>query len=152
MRAVIQRVNQASVSVDGTTVGAIQRGLLVFLGIQADDDADQRQWLAQKLPRIRCFEDADGRMNLSVADIAGDLLIISQFTLFGELRKGTRPSYNRAAGPAIAMAQYLAFVDDLRATYSGGTIATGTFAAHMQIDAQHDGPVTLILDTRIKNF
>ncbi len=151
MRAVVQRVERAAVSVEGSVVGSVERGLLVFLGVsEVDGDADA-DWLARKLPDIRIFEDDDGRMNRSLADVGGGVLVISQFTLYGSLRKGTRPSFNRAASPEHGNRLYEQFLKVLRAAH-GGTVACGRFGAFMTIDAVHDGPVTLILDTRDKGW
>jgi D-tyrosyl-tRNA(Tyr) deacylase len=151
MRAVIQRVRTASVSVDGRITGAIDRGLLVFVGIEAADTGHDVDWLAGKIPSIRCFEDTAGKMNRSVRDIDGGILAISQFTLFGSLKKGTRPSFNRAAVPESATRTYQAFVERLGAAL-GRPVETGVFGAMMEIDARHDGPVTLVVDTKYRDF
>jgi D-aminoacyl-tRNA deacylase len=151
MRAVIQRVSSASVSVEGTVRSSIGQGLLVFLGISAEDTQQDVEWLAGKIPVLRCFEDSDGRMNLSLRDIEGEVLLISQFTLFGTLRKGTRPSFNRAALPAVAIPLYESFIQCLSGQLDK-PVGTGVFGADMQIAAHNDGPVTLILDTRNKEF
>lgn len=151
MRAVVQRVERAAVSVEDAVVGAVERGLLVFLGVTGDDSEADADWLARKIPQIRIFEDGDGRMNRSLADLGGGVLVISQFTLYGSLRKGTRPSFNRAAPPEHGNRLYERFIEILRATH-GGSVASGRFGAFMVIDAVHDGPVTLILDTRDKGW
>lgn len=151
MRAVVQRVSEAAVVADGKETGRIGRGLLVFLGVAGDDTASDAQWLAAKLPMIRVFDDEAGKMNLSVRDIGGGILVISQFTLFGTLRKGTRPSYNRAAAPTIAIPLYEAFLESLEEAL-GKPVPRGVFGANMEIDARNDGPVTLILDTRNKDY
>lgn len=151
MRAVVQRVSRAEVIANGELSGRIGRGLLVFLGVGEGDGPEDRAWLVRKLPQIRCFEDADGRMNRSLLEIGGEVMVISQFTLFGNLRKGTRPSFNRAALPEIAVPHYEAFVAELGALL-GRPVACGVFGAQMAIEAQHDGPVTLVLDTRQKDF
>lgn len=151
MRAVVQRVSRAAVAVDGVEKSAIGRGLLVFLGVGQDDTGEDLAWLVRKIPQIRCFEDEAGRMNRSLLDIGGDALVISQFTLFGNLRKGTRPSFNRAAGPDRAVPLYEQFVAGLGEAL-GRPVGTGSFGAQMEIDALNDGPVTLVLDSREKDF
>ena len=151
MRAVVQRVARAHVEVSGNIVGKIERGLLVFLGISRDDTTDDGSWLARKVEAARIFDDASGRMNAAAADVDGGFLVISQFTLYGTLRKGTRPSYNRAAEPEQAVPLYEDFLQHLR-EQQAGPVETGQFGAHMDIHALHDGPVTLILDSRERGF
>lgn len=151
MRAVIQRVRQAKVTVEGQIVGQIEQGLLVFLGIESTDNETDESWLAEKIPSIRCFEDENGKMNKCIRDIDGDIMVISQFTLFGSLRKGTRPSFNRAAGTDMAIPMYESFIKKIESTLDR-PVATGEFGAMMKIDAENDGPVTLIIDTRNKDF
>ena len=151
MRAVIQRVTKASVRVDGEITGAIGRGLLIFLGVEEADDPEDAEWLAGNIPSLRVFEDKDNRMNRSVLDIAGEILAISQFTLYGNVRKGTRPSFNHAACPEKGNALYEAFVKSL-ARHLGKPVQTGIFGAYKQIEALNDGPVTLIIDTKNKKF
>jgi len=151
MRAVIQRVSAASVNVEGRTVGSIDRGLLVFLGIEKLDTIADMAWLAEKIPVIRCFEDDQGRMNRSLQELGLEVMVISQFTLYGSLRKGTRPSFNRAADPAQAIPLYEAFVAHLQGLVCK-PVATGIFGAEMHIAADNDGPVTLILDTKDKGL
>lgn len=151
MRAVIQRVCSASVVADGVPKDGIGRGLLIFLGVAESDESEDLDWLVRKIPHIRCFEDEEERMNRSVLDLGGDLLVISQFTLFGNLKKGTRPSFNRAARPEKAVPMYEAFVQALEAS-TGRRVATGSFGAQMDITAENDGPVTLILDTKQRDF
>jgi D-tyrosyl-tRNA(Tyr) deacylase len=147
MRAVIQRVSSAQVTIDDEITGEIERGLLVFLGIAPSDTEADAQWLAEKICALRIFEDADGRMNRAVTDIAGGILVVSQFTLFASVRKGTRPSFNDAAKPEIAIPLYEAF-NRFASASLGRTVATGRFAAMMQITLVNDGPVTLIIDTK----
>ncbi len=147
MRAVVQRVHSASVSVDAEEKGRIGPGLLVFVGVEEGDSADDAAWLAHKLPTLRVFEDEAERMNRSVKDIGGGILVISQFTLLGNLRKGTRPSFNRAAPPQVAVPLYEGFLAELERKL-GQTVPRGVFGAYMRIMADNDGPVTLILDTR----
>lgn len=151
MRAVVQRVKHAKVAADGRSCGAIGRGLLVFLGIEERDSAEDAKWLAEKIPVIRCFEDEDGKMNRSLVDMGYEVMVISQFTLYGSLRKGTRPSFNRAALPEKAIPLYEDFVGKLEIS-SGKPVATGVFGAYMEIDAANDGPVTLIIDTKDKGL
>ncbi len=151
MRAVVQRVSRAHVEVSGNIVGRIERGLLIFLGISGADTGDDGSWLARKIAGARVFDDDSGRMNRSVHDVEGAFLVISQFTLYGTLRKGTRPSWNRAAEPTHAVPLYENFLQQLR-HLQAGPVQTGEFGAHMNIEAVHDGPVTLILDTRERDF
>ncbi len=151
MRVVVQRVSRAKVVSDGVLTGQIGKGLLVFLGIGEGDGPEDVEWLVAKLPRLRIFEDQEGRMNLSVLDVNGEILLISQFTLYGQLRKGTRPSFNRAAPPENAKALYQVFHDRLAAELGKG-VPAGVFAAMMEIEAINDGPVTLIIDSRQKDF
>lgn len=146
MRAVVQRVRRAAVVIDGETVAAIQHGLLVLLGVTATDSAADGQWLAEKLSGLRIFNDEAGKMNRSVADVGGAVLVVSQFTLYGDCRKGRRPSFLGAAPPEIAVPLYEAFVQALRAL--GLPVETGHFGAMMQVELVNDGPVTLILDTK----
>lgn len=149
MRIVVQRVASAKVSVEGRVTGEIGRGLLVLQGIVPDDTAADGEWLAQKLAKLRIFEDADGKMNLSVADISGGILLVSQFTLHASTAKGTRPSFNAAARPEIARPLYELFQQQL-VTASGRPVATGEFGAMMQIALVNDGPVTLIIDSKLR--
>jgi D-tyrosyl-tRNA(Tyr) deacylase len=146
MRAVVQRVSRAAVIIDGQTIGAIERGLLVLLGIAATDTQADGRWLAEKLAGLRIFNDEAGKMNLSVADVSGAVLVISQFTLYGDCRKGRRPSFLGAAPPEMAVPLYEAFVNALRSL--GLPVETGRFGAMMQVELVNDGPVTLILDTK----
>lgn len=151
MRVVIQRVHRASVSVEERTVGEIGRGLLVFHGVGAEDNDDDIAWLARKIPQIRCFEDEDGKLNRSVQEIGGGILLISQFTLYGNLRKGTRPSFNRAAEPDIARTLFARMREALEQSL-GAPVPTGEFGGMMRIEASNDGPVTLVIDTRDKRW
>lgn len=151
MRAVIQRVSKASVVVDGATVGAIGSGVLLFLGVGQNDSVADVDWLVSRVIKLRIWEDADGRMNRSLLDMDGEALVISQFTLFGSLKKGNRPSFNRAGHPDLAVPLYEAFVASLSEAL-GKPVPTGRFGAHMDIEAHHDGPVTLIVDTERKDF
>lgn len=146
MRAVLQRVRRANVSVEGETVGAIERGLLVLLGIAPADTIDDVRRLAEKTARLRIFNDEAGKMNCSVVDVGGAVLVVSQFTLYGDCRKGRRPSFIDAAPPNVAVPLYEAFVHALRSL--GLPVRTGRFGAMMQVELVNDGPVTLILDTK----
>ena len=147
MRAVIQRAARASVSIEGRVTGAIDRGLMVLVAVAEGDTADDGEWLAAKLAALRIFPDDEGRMNRSVTDIRGGLLIVSQFTLFASTRKGTRPSFNGAAAPAEAIPLYERFLAQCESAL-GRPVARGEFGASMQVDLVNDGPVTLIIDTR----
>jgi D-tyrosyl-tRNA(Tyr) deacylase len=149
MRAVIQRVSSARVSVDGTVVGEIGRGLLVLLGVGHDDTDEDAQWLAGKTSALRVFEDCEGKMNLSVVDAGGHVLVVSQFTLLASTRKGTRPSFNDAARPEVAVPLYEAFNRHVSAVL-GRPVATGRFGAMMQVDLTNDGPVTLVIDSKLR--
>jgi len=147
MRVVIQRVSSASVTIEGRIAGRIERGLLVFVGIEEPDIAADGEWLAQKIVKLRIFADEASQMNLSVADINGGILLISQFTLHASTRKGTRPSFNQAARPELARPLYEQFIAQLSAVL-GRPVATGEFGAMMQVALVNDGPVTLILDSK----
>ena len=147
MRALIQRVREASVSVDGRVVGAIGQGILVLAAMAAGDTDADRDWLARKIVALRVFDDAEGVMNRSVADVAGAILAVSQFTLFASTKKGNRPSWSGAAAPEIARPKFDGFVASL-ARELGGPVATGTFGAAMQVALVNDGPVTIWLDSR----
>lgn len=146
MRAVVQRVGSASVDVDGITVAAIESGVLVFVGVGTDDGPADAQYIAGKVHDLRIFEDDDGRMNRSVADAGGAVLLVSQFTLQGDARKGRRPSFDGAARPDVARALYEDVARALRAT--GLRVETGVFQATMQVRLVNDGPVTILLDSR----
>ena len=146
MRAVLQRVTRAAVRVGGETVGEVGRGLLVLLGVARDDtDADAR-YVAEKVLGLRVFEDAGGRMNLSLAEAGGALLVVSQFTLYGDARRGRRPSWSEAAGPERAEALYEYFVAEARRL--GARVETGSFRRMMEVELVNDGPVTILLDSR----
>lgn len=146
MRAVIQRVASARVEVDGKSVGEIGRGLLILLGVEQGDSADDARYLAEKSAQLRVFEDAAGKMNLSLEDVGGQILAVSQFTLLADCRKGRRPGFSRAALPELADTLYQQFVALLRER--GLTVATGIFQVEMQVHLVNDGPVTLLLDSR----
>ena len=144
MRAVVQRVSRARVVVAGETVGDIGRGLLVLLGVAPTDTREQVSWMAEKIAGMRIFRDAEEKMNLSVQDVGGAALVVSQFTLYGDCSKGKRPSFIDAAKPEIAIPLYEAFLDALRAL--GIPVAAGRFGADMAVELVNDGPVTMILD------
>jgi D-tyrosyl-tRNA(Tyr) deacylase len=144
MRAVVQRVSKASVTIDGEVTGAIARGVLVLLGVAPADTVAQAQWLADKVVGLRIFSDDDGKMNRSLLDVGGAVLVVSQFTLYGDCSKGRRPSFIGAAAPEIAVPLYESFVNGVRA--HGVTTATGRFGAMMQVELVNDGPVTLVID------
>jgi D-aminoacyl-tRNA deacylase len=146
MRAVVQRVSRATVKVDGNVVGQINAGLLVLLGIGQDDSESDADYLAEKITGLRIFEDPDGKMNLSVTDAGGAVLAVSQFTLFGDVRRGKRPSFDAAARPELAKRIYEYFVERVRA--AGVRCETGTFQAMMQVELINEGPVTIMLDSR----
>jgi len=145
MRAVVQRVTEASVTVGDETTGRIGAGLLILLGVAAEDTQQDVIWLAGKVARLRVFEDSDGRMNLALHDVGGSVLVVSQFTLLGDCRKGRRPSFIAAAPPEKADQLYQSFVAELRG--SGVSVETGRFRAEMQVKLVNDGPVTLLLDS-----
>lgn len=145
MRALIQRVSEARVEVDGHETGRIRAGLLVLLGVSRRDTEADADWLVNKIVNLRIFEDPDGKMNLGLAETGGGLLIVSQFTLYGDARKGRRPSFDAAAAPADARRLYEYFVERARA--SGPPVETGVFQAMMKVHLVNDGPVTLMLES-----
>lgn len=149
MRAVIQRVTNASVTIDGVVKGAIQNGLLVLLGIEDADSEEDIRWLSQKIVQLRVFDDVGGTMNLSVKDIDGAILLISQFTLHASIKKGNRPSYIKASKPDFAVPMYEKMITQLQNDL-GKPIATGSFGADMKVHLLNDGPVTIIVDTKTK--
>jgi D-aminoacyl-tRNA deacylase len=147
MRAVIQRVSEAGVTIGGQAKATIGPGLLVLLAVEDPDNADDIEWLSGKILRMRIFDDEQGVMNRSILETAGEILVVSQFTLFASTRKGNRPSYSRSARPEIAVPLYQQFVSRL----SGGlgkAVATGEFGAHMIVSLSNDGPVTIIIDSK----
>ena len=148
MRACVQRVSSARVVVAGEVVGEIGRGLLVLLGVAAADGDEDLRWLVDKVVGLRIFNDVDGKMNLALADVGGELLVVSQFTLLGDCRKGRRPSFIAAAAPEVAERVYEQFVAAARE--SGVRVATGRFRTHMDVELVNDGPVTLLIDSEDK--
>jgi len=149
MRSVIQRVSEAKCVVDGKTTGAIGTGFLILLGIEDADTEEDLQWLAQKISGLRVFGDENGLMNKALADVNGDILLISQFTLFAQTKKGNRPSFIRAAKPEKAIPLYEKMVTAL-GELTGKKVATGIFGADMKVSLLNDGPVTIIIDTKIR--
>ncbi len=147
MRLIIQRVIKANVSVNNIVQGAIDRGLMVLVGIEESDNAEDVAWLTKKLLGMRIFSDSEGKMNLSVSDISGNILVVSQFTLFASTSKGNRPSFIRSAKPEIAIPIYEEFIEKLRIE-SEMNIQTGIFGADMQIELVNDGPVTIFIDSK----
>ena len=146
MRAVVQRVKQASVTIDGVTVGKISQGLMVLLGVGKEDSQEDAVYLAEKIAGLRIFTDAEDKMNLSVQDIGGAVLVVSQFTLYADCRKGKRPGFSDAALPEMAIPLYEQFVEKLAAL--GLPVATGQFGADMLVSIDNDGPVTILLDSK----
>lgn len=144
MRTVVQRVKSASVKIDGNTVGSIENGLLIFVGIKTDDTKEKAEWMADKIKKLRIFEDENGKMNLSAQDLGLSYLVVSQFTLYGDCKKGTRPSFIEAATPDVAIPLYEYFVELMK----NGTnnVQTGKFGADMAVSIENDGPVTMIIE------
>ena len=145
MRAVVQRVSRASVTVTSEVVGQIGEGLLVLLGVSNEDSVSDSVYLAEKISTLRIFDDDDGKMNKSIVDVGGDILVVSQFTLYGDVRRGRRPSWSDAAPPDKAAALYEDFVSNLKKYVR--RVETGTFRAMMQVELVNDGPVTLLIDS-----
>ena len=149
MRTVIQRVSHASVSINGTVKSAIEKGLLVLVGIEDADTEEDIQWLCKKIVGLRVFDDEQGVMNKNIQDAGGDILVISQFTLFASTKKGNRPSYIRAAKPDISIPLYEQFCNELSIAL-GKPVGTGEFGADMKVELLNDGPVTICMDTKNK--
>ena len=145
MRTVVQRVSSSSVAVDGVVIGKTKQGLLVLLGVTDTDTAEDVQYICEKVSHLRIFEDEQDKMNLSVMDIGGEVCVVSQFTLYGDARKGRRPNFMKAAPPAMAERLYLEVVETFKE--KGLTVSTGQFQAHMQVSLVNDGPVTILLDS-----
>ena len=144
MRVVLQRVNHAAVSIDGETVGQIKRGYLLLVGLAPDDNDDQLDWMVHKIVNLRVFEDENGKLNRALADVAGEILSISQFTLYADVKRGNRPGFSKAAKPEIAEPLYDRFNEKLRA--AGVHVETGRFGADMKVELENDGPVTIIYE------
>ena len=151
MRLVIQRVTEASVVVEGAVIGALQNGLMILVGIEDADTQEDIEWLAGKATNLRIFDDAEGVMNLSVKDIGGDILLISQFTLHASTKKGNRPSYINASKPPIAVPLYESMIKTLEKEM-GKPIQTGKFGADMKVSLLNNGPVTIVMDSKNKDF
>tara|TARA_R110002072_G_scaffold282761_1_gene445842 strand:+ start:67834 stop:68286 length:453 start_codon:yes stop_codon:yes gene_type:complete len=147
VRIVLQRVTEASVSVDGTVVGEVAKGMAVLLGIEHEDEKSDADWLIKKIIDLRIFSDSGGRMNLSSKDIGGEFLVISQFTLHASTKKGNRPSYVKAARPDVAIPLYEYFIEELKSV-SQSKVATGKFGADMKVSLINDGPVTIVMDSK----
>ena len=145
MRAVVQRVSSSKVTVDGQVTGEINKGLLVLLGVTHEDTSKDVDYIIDKTLNLRIFEDENEKMNLSLKDIGGELLVVSQFTLYGDCRKGRRPSFSSAARPEVATKLYEEFIERVKA--EGIKVGTGQFGAHMMVDLTNDGPVTILLDS-----
>ncbi len=149
MRVVIQRVSEASVTIDGKVKSSISMGLLILLGIESEDGLDDIQWLSRKISGLRIFNDENGVMNKSVMDVNGEIIVVSQFTLHASTKKGNRPSYIKAAKPEVSIPLYEKFVDVLKET-SGIEVQTGEFGADMKVRLLNDGPVTILMDSKNK--
>lgn len=151
MRALIQRVRRCSVSIDGSPHSAIRAGILVLLGVRQSDTEADAAYLAGRCALLRIFDDEEGKMNLSVKDVGGEAMVVSQFTLYGDTRKGNRPSYTDAAPPAVAEPLYESFVRLLKAELGDSKVASGVFRAMMDVDLVNDGPVTVIVESKIRS-
>ena len=149
MRVLIQRVNNAKVEVEGAITGSINNGLLVLLGVEDADTVEDLNWLVQKIIKMRIFSDSEGKMNLSVSDVQGELLVVSQFTLHAGTRKGNRPSFIKAGKPDFANKMYEQFMDEMRKA-SGLKVESGVFGADMKVSLLNDGPVTIWMDSKNK--
>ena len=152
MRVIVQRVLQSSVSIDNKVHNVIEQGILLLLGIENNDSTEDINWLIQKVINLRIFNDDHGRMNISIKDMGGSILVISQFTLYASTKKGNRPSYIAAAKPGIAIPLYEDFVDRLSLEIGVDQVKTGIFGADMKISLINDGPVTIIMDSKNKDF
>lgn len=151
MRVIIQRVSHAKVEIEGRVSGQIEKGLLLLLGVTDGDNDQDIDFLVRKVINMRIFNDAEDKMNLSVQDVGGDLLVVSQFTLYADCKKGNRPSYIRSAKPDFSIPMYEKFLDKLRVEFPG-KVETGEFGASMQVSLLNDGPVTILLDSREPSF
>ncbi len=148
MRALIQRVRRCSVSIEGRTTSAIGTGMLILLGVKTDDKEEEASALATRCASLRIFNDPEGKMNLSVRDVAGEIMVVSQFTLYADTRKGNRPGYTEAAPPERAEQLYDIFVAELRKAVAPQKVATGVFRAMMEVELVNDGPVTLLVESK----
>lgn len=146
MRAVVQKVSSSKVTVDGEIIGKIDQGLMVLLGVTHDDTSKDVDYMVDKVTNLRIFEDEEGKMNLSLKDIGGDVLAVSQFTLYGDARRGRRPSFSDAARPEVANPLYEEFIEKVKT--QGINVETGKFGAHMMVDLTNDGPITILLESR----
>lgn len=146
MRAVVQRVSRAGVKVEEKIIGKIDRGILLLLGVEESDEEKDLEYMCDKIPNLRIFEDEEGKMNKSLLDVGGSLLVISQFTLLGDARKGRRPSFTQAARPEKAIPMYERFIDSMKE--KNITTEAGEFGAHMEVELINDGPVTILLDSK----
>lgn len=151
MRTIIQRVKRASVTVDGQITGSIAHGLLVLVGFENEEKQEDFDWMIKKITQLRIFDDENGVMNLALQDVGGEMLIVSQFTLHANCKKGNRPSYIRAAGPDLAIPYYERFIAETEKTL-GDKVQTGIFGADMKVELLNDGPVTIILDSKQRDF
>jgi len=149
MRAVVQRVSEAEVKIEGKSVGKIENGFLILLGVTHNDTSKEVEWLSNKIKGLRVFEDEEGKMNLGLDEIKGEVLIVSQFTLYGNCLKGKRPSFVNAARPDIAIPLYEEFIDKFK-SFGISKVETGEFGADMKVSLINDGPVTLVIDTPVK--
>ena len=150
MRVIIQRVSESSLLIDGDVYSSISQGLVILLGVSSEDSELDVEWLVQKITKLRVFSDEEGKMNLSVLDISGEVLIVSQFTLFASTKKGTRPSFTKSAKPEIAIPLYNSFVSSFKKVVGDSKIKTGQFGADMLVKINNDGPVTISIDSRDK--
>ncbi|HXF99424.1 MAG TPA: D-aminoacyl-tRNA deacylase [Bacteroidota bacterium] len=148
MRVVVQRVSEASLTIDGSTVASIGRGFVIFLGVKAGDTRAAADFLAEKCAALRVFEDAEGKMNLGLNDVNGSVLVVSQFTLYGNAQKGNRPSFSDAARPEEAEPLYEYFVERMKALLGAERVATGVFRAMMKVKLVNDGPVTILIESK----
>ena len=146
MRAVVQKVSSSKVTVDGEIIGQINKGLMVLLGVTHDDTSKDVDYMVDKVTNLRIFEDEEGKMNLSLKDVEGEILAVSQFTLYGDARRGRRPSFSDAARPEVANPLYEEFIEKVK--NQGINVGTGKFGAHMMVDLTNDGPVTILLESR----
>ena len=152
MRAVIQRVSKASITIDGVSGSSMGGGMVILLGIERGDEISDIDWLVKKCVELRVFEDEDGKMNESILSTGGEVMVVSQFTLFGNVKKGNRPSFNRSAHPEDAIPLYESFVSGIKACIGDSKVSTGKFAAYMEVSLVNDGPVTILLDSKNKNL